>query len=112
VRVTQAELNAITNARGIKGSFEGFISGLEGKGKMAPEQIAQLNQLLGDVRNKIQEKMQLQDKYLDQLSKANDTKGIRDIQSSYRKEFSGSGTPSQAGEPPPGAKVIKWSDVK
>jgi hypothetical protein len=97
VRVTQAELNAITNARGIKGSFEGFISGLEGKGKMAPEQVAQLNQLLGDVQAKIQEKMQLQDKYLDQLSKANDTGSIRDIQSAYRKEFSGSGTPSQSG---------------
>ena len=97
VRVTQAELNAITNARGIKGSFEGFINGLEGKGKMAPEQIAQLNQLLGDVRSKIQEKMQMQDKYLDKLSKANDTGGIRDIQSAYRKEFSGSGTTSQGG---------------
>ena len=98
VRVTQAELNAITNARGIKGSFEGFINGLEGKGKMAPEQIAQLNQLLGDVRGKIQEKMQMQDKYLDQLSKANDKQGIRDIQSSYRKEFSG-GTASQGSSP-------------
>lgn len=89
VRITQAELNALAQARGLGGSFEGYISSLEGKGKLAPEQVTAMTQLLGDVENTIRAKMGKQDQYLDRLSQANSAQEVRQIQSEYRKDLMG-----------------------
>lgn len=103
VRITQAELNAIAKARGIEGSFEGYINGLEGKGSLSAQQLSELQGLLGDVDAKVQEKMKLQDSYLDKLSAAKSVDDIRNVQSQYRKEFTGGGSSRTA-------NTFNWGD--
>lgn len=109
VRITQAELNAIAHARGIQGDFEGAINRLQGKGSLSPEQVRQMDALLGDVENKIREKMGLQDQYLDRLSSAGSPQEIRQIQSEYRKELLGAG--KSAVTPPAGANVRDYTSL-
>ena len=91
VRITGAELNALIHARGIKGDFDGWISRMEGKGQLPPEQIKQMSDVLSDVERKAADKQGVHAKYLDQLGGAKSTKDIRDIESSYRKELMGTG---------------------
>jgi hypothetical protein len=91
VRITQAELNALAQARGLGGDFEGYINKLSGKGALSTEQKAGMVQLLGDVENTIRGKMAKQDQYLDKLASARSTQEIRQIQSDYRKDLLGSG---------------------
>lgn len=109
VRITTPELNALTNARGIKGSFEGFISGLEGKGKLPPEQVAQMNDLLNAVEAKIAEKQKTYGDTLDKLGNASSTEEIRKIQSDMRHgltDSTGGGISVKA----PNGKTYQFTD--
>lgn len=87
VRITQSELDSLTHARGIKGDFNGWLSGLEGKGKLDPTQIKQINDVLSDIEKKAGEKQKVYGDTLDKLGGAKSTKEIRDIESEYRKNF-------------------------
>lgn len=95
VRITQAELNSIANARGLSGGFDGFLNSIEGKGKLSDRQVSQLNGLLSGVESKLQEKMGKQDTYLDKLSGAASPQEIRQIQSEYRKDLLNGGAPKE-----------------
>ena len=99
VRITQSELNSIAHARGIAGDFDGWINSISGKGKLSDDQVKQLNTILGDVDAKIQEKLQNQSKYLDQLSNAGSAKDVRDIRSQYRHELLGESSQGNAAPP-------------
>lgn len=93
VRITQAELNSLIHARGIKGDFEGWLSGIEGKGKLAPEQLAQTNQILGDIEAKANEKQKIYSDTLDKLGTAKTKEEIRGIESGFRKSAMSAGGP-------------------
>jgi uncharacterized membrane protein len=84
VRITQAELNSIANARGIKGTFDGWLNGLEGKGKLSADQVQQLNAVLSEVKRKGEEKRALLSETLDKLATAKDVKEIRAIEKEDR----------------------------
>lgn len=85
VRITQAELNALANARGLGGDFEGYFNKLSGEGSLSSQQKTDMTTLLGDVASTIRGKMGLQDQYLDKLSAAKSPAEIREVQSEYRK---------------------------
>lgn len=89
VRITQAELDSIANARGLGGSFEGYINRLSGQGKLSPAQLQEMDGLLQTVANTVHTKMGKQDQYLDRLAQAGSPQEIRQTQSEYRKELLG-----------------------
>lgn len=91
VRITQAELNGLIHARGIKGDFEGWINGLAGQGKLSGEQLQQMQAVLSDVERRVAEKESIYNETLDKLGTAGDRKEIRSIESEFRKRISGGG---------------------
>ncbi len=96
VRITQAELNSLLHARGVKGDMQGWLNGLEGKGNLSGEQQQQLNQVLTDVEGRLRQKQQSYNDTLDKLSGAKSTDEIRKIQSDYRRSLAeGSGSAPQ-----------------
>jgi hypothetical protein len=59
VRITQAELQAIANARGLAGDVEGTIRSWLGKGKLIPAQQQQLDSILQGVQQRVLQKRQI-----------------------------------------------------
>lgn len=118
VRITQAELNSIAKARGIKGDLEGWFNSLAGEGKLSGEQVQQLNSVLSDVKRKGEEKRALLSSTLDKLAAAKDTKEIRAIEKEYRDSGAGGsesakkvGTQAEYDALPKGAKYIDANGV-
>lgn len=70
VRITQAELNSIGQARGITGDVQGWINKMSGQGTLTKEQQAQLSQVLDDVRAKVLQKRAIAKEALDNINGA------------------------------------------
>jgi hypothetical protein len=67
VRITQAELNAITRNRGIKGDAESFFNKISGKGNLTATDKAQIKSVLDDAQRVISEKQQIHKDALDKM---------------------------------------------
>lgn len=72
VRITQPELKAIAEARGVTGDVQGFFNSLSGKGKLTSTQQSQLTGILDDVRARIEQKRQIASDALDTINGAKD----------------------------------------
>ena len=67
VRITQAEMNNIAKARGIGGDIEGWFNKIRGKGQLTNTQQQQLNNILGDVRERILQKKAIADGAINEM---------------------------------------------
>jgi hypothetical protein len=70
VRITQAELQAIATARGIKGDIEGTLNKWSGQGALTKEQQHQLTQIMDDVKSRLVEKQSIASGALDTINGA------------------------------------------
>lgn len=89
VRITQAELNSIAQARGFKGNFDAFLQQFGDGNKLVPEQVDALKSIISDVQRLAALKEQVLNRGLDDLSEASDTKTIRKIDSQLRHALMG-----------------------
>lgn len=70
VRITQPELNAIGQARGVQGDVQGWLNSVSGKGKLTSQQKGQLTQILDDVQARILQKQGIANGALDRINSA------------------------------------------
>jgi hypothetical protein len=70
VRITQAELQAIATARGIKGDIEGTLNKWSGQGALTKDQQKQLTQIMDDVKARLVEKQAISNGALDTINGA------------------------------------------
>lgn len=88
VRITQAELNSIAAARGVKGDTEGFFNSISGAGKLSRAQVGQLNNILNDARDLIQKKASIHKDALDAMNGASDRAGFLAADKTARQNLS------------------------
>lgn len=67
VRITQPELNMIMKARGIQGDIEGWFKKIKGEGQLTDVQQQQLQNILGDVRDRILQKKAIADGAINEM---------------------------------------------
>ena len=89
VRITQAELNSIAQARGMGGDFEAAMQKFGDGNKLTPEQVGALKGIISDVQRVAAAKEAVINQGLDDLSNATDTKTIRKIDSQLRHVLTG-----------------------
>jgi hypothetical protein len=70
IRVTQAELNAITANRGIKGDAESWFNSIAGKGKLTDTDKKQIKSVLADAETRLQKKIAVNSGALDAINGA------------------------------------------
>jgi hypothetical protein len=70
IRVTQAELNAITANRGIKGDAESWFNSIAGKGKLTDTDKKQIKGVLADAETRLQKKIAVNSGTLDAINGA------------------------------------------
>lgn len=102
VRITQPELSAIANARGIGGDIEGTIRSWLGKGKLTPTQQAQLGQVLDDVKQRVIQKRQIAEDATRSMRNATSRKDILAAEDSAQKAL----TAMESGSAKPGSTVM------
>jgi hypothetical protein len=71
VRITQAELNAITANRGIQGNAESWFNSLAGKGKLTDTDKSQIKTVLADAQARLLIKQTIVNDALDKINGAN-----------------------------------------
>ena len=89
VRITQAELNSISKARGYGGDFQVALQKFGDGKNLDPKQEADLKAILADVGNLAARKERVINRVLDDLSNATDTQTIRKIDSQARHALMG-----------------------
>lgn len=94
VRITQPEMNSILSARGVKGSLEGWISAISGRGRLTPEQRQQLVDVLDDVGKLVQKKQALQSETMDKIDSAENLGELSKAQIEHRKKEIEGSTPT------------------
>lgn len=105
VRVTQAELDSLVKARGLADTFGGWLSGIQGKGKMDAHQVQQIKDILAEVKARADEKRGLYFDSLKDLSEADTPRKVHDIENRFNESLmrSGGGQSSGSG----GWKVVE-----
>lgn len=76
VRITKSEMDSIAKARGLGGDIEGWFNKLIGKGQLTTQQQAQLQSVLGDVRERIMQKKAIARQASDEVMNAPDRAGV------------------------------------
>lgn len=89
VRITQAELNSIAQARGLGGDFQAALQKFGDGRKLTPQQETQLKGILSSVQGVAAAKEKVLNQGLDDLSQAPDAKTIRKIDSQLRHVLMG-----------------------
>lgn len=88
VRITQAELNAISKARGLGGDFTAAMQKFNSGKSLTPEQVKELTGMLDDARSRIMAKRSIHANALDTISGARDRNSIVGADTRARKAMS------------------------
>ncbi len=105
VRITKSEMDSIAKARGLGGDIEGFFNKLSGNGQLTTQQKAQMQSVLGDVRERIMQKKAIARQASDEINNAPDRAGVlaaekkgRDAMDAYGTQQSGGKISVKAGD--------------
>ncbi len=89
VRVTMPEINTVANARGFTGSVESFIQGLQGQTKFTPQQVKELQQILGDVKGLVSKKQKALNDGISKIEDSNSPQEASKAEAELRTQLMG-----------------------
>lgn len=84
VKVTQGELNAILQARGVQGDAQGFLNKISGQGSFSSTQREQLKRILEDVRNRVFSKLTMLNEVQNDIQNSSDYSSVGKAEEKYR----------------------------
>jgi hypothetical protein len=105
VRITKSEMDSIAKARGLGGDIEGWFNKLTGKGQLTTQQQAQLQSVLGDVRERIMQKKAIARQASDEVMNAPDRAGVLSAVKRGRDALDGQQGGAKQGNPNPNGYV-------
>jgi hypothetical protein len=105
VRITKSEMDSIAKARGLGGDIEGWFNKLSGQGSLSTQQKAQLQSVLGDVRERIMQKKAIARQASDEVMNAPDRAGVLSAVKRGRDALDGQQGGAKPGNPNPNGYV-------
>lgn len=93
VRLTTAELNGLTKARGYGDDFQAWLQKFGDGKQLSPGQVSEIKEILSDVSGRASQKRELYLDSLDKLNGARSVDDVRKIESDFNHAIAGGATP-------------------